>query len=84
MFKIIRLNCNDTVADSLNISSANHSYETRSRNLLVTPFPRVNAVRISFKFQLLKLWSDLPESLKSCPTLRAFKSNLTSHLLQSY
>ena len=84
MFKAINLNESHTVSNILNLVTAPHDYETRGRNDYRTPFPRVEAVRRSYKYQFVCIWNDLPEEIKSSSSLSIFKRKSSEFYLASY
>ena len=84
MFKILKLNECPTLYTDLDFSYPNHSYPTRNRNNFITPFPRVDSVRINFQYQFLEIWNELSESITSSRSLSIFKKSLTQYFLESY
>ena len=84
MFKILVLHSNSSVRDALDLQTAPHDYYTRHHNDLRTPFPRVDAIKRSFKYQFVGIWNEFPENVKSCTSLRSFKKELTNYLLATY
>ena len=57
MYKVMKLGEVDSIGESLDIQYPMHQYETRSRNLLVLPFPRVETIRLNYKYQFTKIWN---------------------------
>ena len=84
MFKIINLNQNDCIRDTIDLHVASHTYSTRARGELLLPFPRVNAIKISHKSQFITVWNEIPDHVKQSPSLRIFKRNLTNYLVGLY
>ena len=84
MYKVIKLNMCPTLQFNLDLSYPAHAYSTRCSNDLVLPFPRVEAIRLNFKYQCVKLWNGVPESIKSLTSLRRFKKTLISTMLNEY
>ena len=57
-----------------------HSHSTRYTSNLVVPFPRVNTVKINYKYQFVKIWNNLPNeqipnSLPLSPNRHGFRPN---------
>ena len=84
MFKILRMNLYPTLQASLDLNITSHSYDTRHSDDFVLPFPRVNALRINFKYQYVKIWNDIPDDIKSCQSLGRFKNSLTEYFVSRY
>ena len=84
MFKIVKMNSIPSLERSLCISYPSHSYETRSRNRLDTPFPRVESIRMNYKYQFCNVWNEVPEDIKTASSVRSFKKLLTNFYLSSY
>ena len=84
MYKYIKHGESETVGDTLDLQTAYHSYNTRSRNLFRTSFPRVEAIRTSYKFQFLNTWNSIPESVTVAKSIRCLKRNLTDYLIEKY
>ena len=84
MFRILRMNECPTLQSDLNLKHPDHSHSTRYRSNLVVPFPRVNTVKINYKYQFVKIWNNLPNELKCISSLRIFKRMLTSYILGNY
>ena len=70
-----------TLISDLNLKFRDHSHSTRYRNNMVVPFPRVNVVKINYKYQFVKIWNDLPNQLEYISSLRTFKRMLTSYYI---
>ena len=58
---------------SLNPTYPSHMYETRYRGSLVVPFPRVDSIRMNFKYQFCNVWNDIPDNIRNATSLRIFK-----------
>ena len=84
MFKILALGENNTVSDTLAMETAAHDYNTRTRNNLRTPFPRVDAIKRSYKYQFIGIWNDIPQCAKNCDSLKSFKRVLSNYFLETY
>ena len=71
--------------DLFDSSLTNHCYQTRfNSNLSFTP-PRSRTTKYnnSFIVRSMKSWNDLPEAVKSAPTVQSFKSTAYRHFLNS-
>jgi len=84
MYKMIRLNEYISLQDSLELNPLNHNYLTRNRNAFILPFPRVESIRINYKYQFINTWNDLPDGLKNLNSLSSFKRKLKNFLIDSY
>ena len=84
MFKILRMDLCPTLLSSLDINTASHMYSTRHRDDLILPFPRVETLRINFKYQYVSIWNSVPENIKACGSLTRFKSLLIEYFLSQY
>ena len=84
MFKILKLNQCPTAQANLNLNFYEHGYDTRNRNNPITPFPRVNAVRINYNFQFVESWNNIPDDIKSLNSLSRFKSAYMKYFVNNY
>ena len=84
MYKIIKLNINETVADTMNLQEPPHNYATRNRHNLRYPFPRTNVILKSYKYQFVSIWNEVPETIKLSTSLKIFKRKFQEFLLGSY
>ena len=84
MFRLLVLNQNPHLQNNIIINHRHHEYDTRNRNLLVAPFPRVDAIKYNFQFQFVDIWNQVPDAIKQCISLRNFKRHYIQHLLDSY
>ena len=75
MYKYIKHGEGETVCDTLDLQTGYHSYNARSMDLFRTPFPRVEAIRTSYKFQLLNVWNSIPEYVTVAESIRIFKES---------
>jgi hypothetical protein len=64
--------------------TANHIHNTRNVNRFVLPFPRVENIRLNFKYQFLKVWNEIPIEIKSKTSHISFKSAYRGYLLSLY
>ena len=84
MFKILKLDMYPSMKAGLNLSIPDHPYQTRNRQEFNPVFPRVESIRMSYKYQFVKLWNELSPELKSKPTLRSFKTALIRSFIDGY
>ena len=75
---------NDIVGEILHLETAPHDYPTREHDMLRTPFPRVEAIKMSFKYQFVSVWRGIPREIKASTSLKAFKRKVTEHFLNAY
>ena len=84
MFKLKSGASNQSVSQSHTFNYPSHLYETRSRNLLIPPFPRVDAIRINFEYQFCRVWNEIPDNIKEAKSASLFKKLLTAHMISLY
>ena len=84
MFKIVHLDMYPTLQSDLNLNIQQHGHNTRNRDNYIVPFPRVNNIKFSYKYQYVTVWNDLPGPLKIINSLSSFKKQLSSHFLNKY
>ena len=84
MFKVLKMNLYPTLQMNLDVNTASHSYNTRHRDDLILPFPRVAALRINFKYQCANIWNDIPDNIKACSSFKIFKRLLMNHFIDQY
>ena len=63
---------------------SSHNYFTRNRNNPVPPFERLNVSQQSVFYNAIKIWNNLPVSIKQLPSEASFKKHLKSFLLAKY
>ena len=84
MFKMLKLSMYPSLKNSLNLTEPEHLYPTRNRLNYNLPFPRVDSIRINYKFQFTNVWNELPVHIKDQSTLGSFKRSLKEYLLEGY
>ena len=84
MFKIINENSNPFIQNAIDLRYPSHGYDTRNRNQLQTPFPRVDAIRYNFQYQFVDLWNQIPYNIRESGSLRLFKRKYTEYILNTY
>ena len=84
VFKIIALNENEVVANTMRLEPAAHGYDTRTRENIRAPFPRTNVVKQSYKFQFVHIWNGVPEDIKRSNSLKIFKRRLSEYFVSFY
>ena len=85
MFKIFIQARYPTLRSSPYMSRPSHSYHTINSNDMLLPYPRVEAIRMIFRCQLIKVWREFPESIKCQRSYPMFKIALTEfYLSQCY
>ena len=81
MYKVIKWNKYPTLRDDLKLQHPSHEYGTRCNDFYVLPFPRTEAIRISFRYQFIKIWNTIPLDIKNLPSLNKFKTAYKHYLL---
>ena len=84
MFRMIQLDEFPSLLQNLNLTYPDHGYATRNRDPVITPFPRIEAIRMNFKYQFANIWNQVPDEIKISPSLKSFKKSLTEFYLRSY
>ena len=84
MYKMLKLNECASIRRNLRLEHATHSYDTRTADNLVLPFPRVETIRINFQYQFINIWNSTPSAIKELPNFRSFKKTLIDFYLNSY
>ena len=83
MYKIIILRTSSIIQQN-ELEYLNHEYNTRGRDQLILPFPRVNAVRLNYKYQCVKVWNELPLEIRNSQRIGIFKKKVTDYFLNLY
>jgi len=84
MYKIVKLNECPTLQANLDLTQPEHQYNTRSRSNFKLPFPRVENIRVNYKYQFVNIRNKIPNYVKDKNTLNSFKRALKSYLLGKY
>ena len=58
------------------MSYPSHNYNTRNNTDMLLPYPRVEAIRMNFRYQFVKVWRRIPEYIK-CQRRCAKKRSLS-------
>ena len=66
---------------SLCISYPIHNYLTRNINEILLPFLRVEAIRMNFKYEFVKVWLEVPEYIKCKRSFLQFRNALSEFYL---
>ena len=69
MFKVVKMNVCPSLQSDLDLQIIEHSYSTRGSGTYVVPFPRVECIKINYKYQFVCSWKNLPTELKNTTTL---------------
>ena len=64
MYSILKQRKYPMLRPCLCISYPSHKYLARRNNEMLLPFPRVEAIRMNFKYQFVKVWLEVPEYIK--------------------
>ena len=84
MFKRIRETTPVVSSTIIPIRYPTHEHRTRGRHNLITPFPRVDAIKYNFQYQFIIIWNEVPESIKESNSVKIFKRRLMSHITNTY
>ena len=61
-----------------------HHYSTRHRSNLLPPFQRLSSTQQSLSFSAPSIWNQIPNELKSAPSLPIFKRSLKNFYCSNY
>ena len=96
MDEIFRFNCAKFIYQCYNTNSlgnfkkllhANgnyHNYHTRNKDSLRKPTVRLMRFQNSFIRQGIDIWNELHDSIKYCPTIMSFKSQLKAFMINNH
>ena len=84
MYKMINMGMYPGLMRSLELNHVPHDYNTRSSSDPRLPFPRVEAVRMSFGYQFVRVWNEIPQAIRSSPSSKIFKKSVISWYLDQY
>ena len=84
MYKILKCDMYPSIKNSLQLTEVGHSYSTRFNTGYVTPFVRVETLRMNYKYQFINIWNNIPLYIKTKPSISSFKNALTDYFLGSY
>ena len=84
MYRMLNLNECPTLRNDLELSYPQHNHGTRSSSMLSLPFPRVEVIRMSFKYQFVNVWNSIPSHIQSSPTIGIFKKNVIEFYIEQY
>ena len=62
----------------------NYYYSTRGVDNFVFPYPNVDTDEISFMYQFIKIWNDVPAEIKNATSFCVFKNLHHQHLMHKY
>ena len=84
MYRIMVSNELPRISHNIDLNYPQHEYNTRGADLLRPPFPRVEAIRMGYQYQIIDIWNNIPLTIKQMPTAKAFKRALSDHFLDAY
>ena len=84
MYNILRHKKYHTLRSSLYMSCPSHNYHTWNNNDLLLPYPRVETIRMNFRYQMGKVWLRISEYIKCQRTWASFKNALIDNYLSRY
>ena len=74
MYNILKQRNYPMLAPSLCISYPSLNCLTRSSNVMLLPFRRVEAIRMKFKYQFVKAWLEVPKYIKYKQSYMQFRN----------
>ena len=84
MYRLLAENSNPYLQNSIQVRYPTHYYNTRSRNQLSLPFPRVDAIKYNYQYQFVDIWNGVPENIKNSESLKLFRKRYTEYLINLY
>ena len=84
MYRVMILSEMPTLREDLMLEFPQHSHLTRSSGSLLTPFPRVEVIRMSYKYQFVQVWNAIPGTFKALRSLKLFRKSLMDNMLNTY
>lgn len=84
MYKVINLGLCPTLSNNLDLRQFNHDHDTRNRSNLIPPYPRVENIRLNYKYMFPVIWNSIPNAIKQLNSLSGFKRKLIEHFLGQY
>ena len=59
-----------------------YTYNFRHISELIVPFPRIDIIKVNFKYQFSFNWNTIPNDIRNCENAKKFKKALKMYLLQ--
>ena len=84
MYRVLKLNEIPELRRVLQLQLPDHNHDTRNSDMLVPPFPRIEALRMNFQHQFINIWNEIPIIIKEKPSLSSFKYSLKHHFINQY
>ena len=80
---VLKHNKYPTLKSSLYMSYPSHNYHTRNSNDMLLPYLRVEATRMNFCYQFVKVWLGVPDYIKYQRHYQSFENAPTDFSLYS-
>ena len=77
-FKQLQIECDNMIYKT---TSNGINYETRSGNMFYRPFMNTSIGQMGYEYQRSKLWSSLPNEIKTIKSKITFKKEITKLLI---
>ena len=68
----------------INTHRIHHNYDTRNNDHLLAPRVRLRTREQSIVYNAVRIWNDVPDYIKTCPSIVSFKFNYKNYLLNQY
>ena len=68
----------------INAHRSQHNYGTRNNDYLLAPRVRLRTREQSIVYNAVLIWNDIPDNIKTCPSISSFKFNYKKYLLNHY
>ena len=84
MYKIVELRQYPPLTDNAIFMFPGHGNNTRKRDDILPPFPRVQVIKMNFEYQFITLWNNVPAYISNSSAIVIFKKRLVEYFLSSY
>ena len=84
VYKVIHENYANFLLNELLPLTNNCPYNIRNNNVFVTPFPRVNSIKLNFIFNAVKVWNELNNNVRQSTSVHTLKTALKNELVDNY
>ena len=71
-------------SDNFSNFNRSHSHDTKNRNILLPPYEHLTATQQSVLHRGTRVWNDLPDNIKTSPSISIFKYRLKQSSLDKY
>ena len=83
-YQMLHEDRNPDILAFINPVFCNHNHFTRQAEQYYLPFPRVQCLRESLKYQMLSIWNELTTEITSLDSLNSFKNACHEFYISKY